>query len=72
MLVHLREDAGLNQTSLAGRLGITQSEVSKFERGERGLDVLRLRAWLRALGIELALFAAALDQELERLDAFAD
>jgi predicted XRE-type DNA-binding protein len=51
LLVQRRKDAGLNQTTLASRLGITQSEVSKFERGERALDELRLRAWLRALGM---------------------
>ena len=72
MLAQLREDAGLNQTALADRLGITQSEVSKFERGERALDVLRLRAWLHALGIELAPFAYALDQQLGQLDPFID
>ncbi|HEY6511818.1 MAG TPA: helix-turn-helix transcriptional regulator [Burkholderiaceae bacterium] len=72
MLVQLREDAGFNQTELAHRLGITQSEVSKFERGERALDLLRLRAWLRALGVGLARFADALDQELDRLDGFID
>jgi len=49
MLVQLREYQGFNQTALADRLGITQSEVSKFERGERTLDVLRLRAWLTEL-----------------------
>ena len=65
LLASLREDAGLNQRALADRLGITQSEVSKFERGERALDVLRLRAWLRALEIEFAWFADALDQELD-------
>ena len=70
MLAQLREDAGMNQTALADRLGLTQSEVSKFERGERALDVLRLRAWLRALGMELAPFALALDEELDRLDGF--
>ena len=71
MLVQLREVAGVNQTTLAARLGITQSEVSKFERGERALDVLRLRTWLRALGVEWTLFAAVLDQVLDRLDVFA-
>jgi transcriptional regulator with XRE-family HTH domain len=69
MLVQLREEAGLDQRALANRLGVTQSEVSKYERGERALDVLRLRTWLRALGIELARFADALDRELDRLDA---
>jgi DNA-binding XRE family transcriptional regulator len=48
LLVQLRETAGVNQTTLAARLGITQSEVSKFERGERALDLLRVRAWLLA------------------------
>jgi ribosome-binding protein aMBF1 (putative translation factor) len=72
MLVRLREDGGLNQTDLADRLGITQSEISKFERGERALDVIRLRAWLRALGIEFKPFADALDRELERLEGFVD
>jgi len=71
MLVRLREDVGFNQTELADRLGITQSEVSKFERGERVLDVLRLRAWLRALGVGLKPFADALEQELDRLDSLA-
>lgn len=70
MLVQLRVDAGLNQTSLAHRLGITQSEVSKYERGERVLDVLRLRDWLRALEVEFAPFAHAVDQELQRQDFF--
>ena len=72
MLVQLREAAGVTQTTLAGRLGITQSEVSKFERGERALDVLRLRTWLRALRVEWTLFAAVLDQVLGQLDAFVD
>ena len=72
MLVQLREAAGVNQTTLAARLAITQSEVSKFERGERALDVLRLRAWLHALGIEWTPFADALDRELGRLESFVD
>ncbi len=54
LLVRLRVAAGVNQTALAARLGITQSEVSKFERGERALDRQRLRAWLHVLGVEWA------------------
>jgi transcriptional regulator with XRE-family HTH domain len=49
VLLRLRVAAGVNQTTLAARLGITQSEVSKFERGERALDERRLKAWLHAL-----------------------
>lgn len=72
MLVRLRTSAGLNQALLACRLNITQSEVSKFERGERALDALRLRDWVRALGADFASFSAVLDGELERLDGLAD
>ena len=54
VLVQLRKDAGLNQAALAARLRITQSQVSKYERGERVLDETRLRAWLRALGNPIA------------------
>lgn len=71
MLVQLREGAGLDQTSLANRLGITQSEVSKYERGERALDILRLRDWLGILQVDFTAFADALDQELKRQDLMA-
>ncbi len=71
-LVQLREAAGINQTTLAARLGITQSEVSKFERGERALDALRLRAWLHALGVEWTPFADTFDQQRGRLGVFVD
>lgn len=66
LLVQLRDEAGLDQTTLARRLDITQSEVSKYERGERNLDVLRLREWLHALEVELPAFVDALDQQLRR------
>ena len=54
VLVQLRKDAGLNQAALAARLRITQSQVSKYERGERVLGETRLRAWLSALGKPIA------------------
>jgi transcriptional regulator with XRE-family HTH domain len=64
--VQLRKEAGLNQTALAVRLGITQSEVSKYERGERGLDDARLRAWLSVLGMATEeAFEAALERAVE-------
>jgi transcriptional regulator with XRE-family HTH domain len=59
VLLRLRVAAGINQTTLAARLGITQSEVSKFERGERALDERRLQAWLDALQVEWTSFVCA-------------
>ena len=72
LLVRLRVAAGVNQTALAARLGITQSEVSKFERGERALDERRLRAWLHALDVEWTAFVDALDHAMGRLDVCVD
>jgi len=40
LLVTARKAAGLTQTELADRLGKPQSYVSKYERGERRLDVV--------------------------------
>ena len=68
-LVRWRVAAGVNQTALAARLGITQSEVSKFERGERALDERRLQAWLHALQIEWTSFNRELDRAVRREDA---
>lgn len=71
MLVQVREAARVSQVDLAAHLGVTQSEVSKFERGQRGLDVLQLRAWLAALGVPITLFIDTLDEKLGGLDALS-
>ncbi len=39
VLLQARHDAGLTQVTLARKLGRPKSFVSKFERGEHGLDV---------------------------------
>ena len=38
--------------------------MSKVERGERRLDVIQLRDWLAALGIDFIGFVKTLDAEL--------
>ncbi|MCW5658989.1 MAG: helix-turn-helix transcriptional regulator [Burkholderiaceae bacterium] len=70
--MQLRVAAGFNQTALAARLGITQSEVSKFERGERSLDERRLRAWLAALNVDGTSFVRELDRVVGRAEACMD
>jgi len=44
-----RKDAGLTQVKLAERLRKPQSYVSKYESGERRLDVLELLEVLKVL-----------------------
>ena len=49
-LVAARKAAGVTQVELAGRLGRHQSFVSKYERGERRLDVVEFCQVAEALG----------------------
>ncbi len=54
LLRQLRLAAGLRQADLADVLGKPQSFVSKYEAGERRLDLLELRQVCNALGLPLA------------------
>jgi len=60
ILLDLLKEARLvrdvSQIELADRLGMTQSMVSKCERGERRLDVIELRQWCQAIDIPFPLF----------------
>lgn len=51
LLVNARTTARITQKELAKKLGRPQSYVSKYERGERRLDVVELLDIARALGI---------------------
>ena len=53
LLRQIRLDAGLRQVDLAKRLRQPQSYISKYESGERRLDLLELREVCRAVGIDL-------------------
>lgn len=56
LLRQIRLNAGLRQIDLAKRLGQPQSYVSKYESGERRLDLLELRQVCEAMGISLQEF----------------
>jgi transcriptional regulator with XRE-family HTH domain len=53
LLRQLRREAGLTQVQVAERLDVPQSFVSKYEAGERRLDVVELRHVAQALGLTL-------------------
>jgi transcriptional regulator with XRE-family HTH domain len=66
LLRDIRMDAGLRQVDLAKVLRMPQSVVSKYESGERRLDILELRQVCGAVGLTLQDFVARLEQILSR------
>jgi transcriptional regulator with XRE-family HTH domain len=64
LLRQMRTEAGLTQTEIAQRLGQPQSFVSKYESGERRLDVLELRQVCAVVGVSLADFVRRLERAL--------
>ncbi len=64
VLRQVRVDAGITQTTLAERIGETQSFVSKVERGELRLDVIQLRTFCLALDTDLAAFVSRFELRL--------
>lgn len=51
-LVEARQSKGLTQTEVASRLGKPQSFVSKYESGERRLDIIEFLEVCQALSIK--------------------
>jgi transcriptional regulator with XRE-family HTH domain len=52
ILVSLRKDKGFSQHKLAKKLRKPQSFVSKYERGERRLDVIEFVDIVKLLGAD--------------------
>ena len=66
LLREARTSRAVTQTELAVRLEWEQTLVSRCERGTRRLDLLELRSWLAALGIELVEFTTELEDRLQK------
>ena len=61
MLVESRKAAGLSQAEVAARLRRAQTYVSKYERGERRLDVVEFLEVARVLDFDPVKFIRRLD-----------
>lgn len=66
MLLAMREDSGLTQIQVAEQIGKPQSHVSKYENGDRGLEMHEIREICIACGLEFAAFAADFDERLKQ------
>lgn len=64
LLREIRVKAGLRQVDMAKALRMPQSVVSKYESGERRLDILELRQVCDVLGLTLKNFVARLERTL--------
>ena len=65
LLKQIRKEAGLRQVDLATKLGKPQSYVSKYESGERSLDLVEVWEICRAAGVEFSKFVKTLEEHLE-------
>jgi ribosome-binding protein aMBF1 (putative translation factor) len=64
VLREARERADLTQVQLAQKIGESQTFVSKCERGERRVDVIELRAFCQAFGLNLKQFVGTLERAM--------
>lgn len=65
LLRQIRLEAGLRQIDLAERLGKPQSFVSKYESGERRLDLLELREVCDAADTSIEAFVHRFERSLQ-------
>ena len=64
LLRSVRSEAGLTQSEVAERLELPQSFVSKYESGERRLDLVELRQICKVLKISLSDFIRRFEKEI--------
>jgi transcriptional regulator with XRE-family HTH domain len=64
LLREVRLEGGLTQAELAARIGKDQTYVSRYEGGQRRLDVLEVRDICQAIGITLEKFIKRLEKTL--------
>ena len=64
LLRSVRSEAGLTQSEVAERLELPQSFVSKYESGERRLDLVELRQICKVLKISLSDFVRRFEKEI--------
>jgi ribosome-binding protein aMBF1 (putative translation factor) len=65
LLREMRVEAGLTQVDLAARIEKDQAYVSRYESGQRRLDVLEVREICQAMGIMLEEFVKRLEKALK-------
>jgi len=66
----IREQSDLTQVQLAFILQKPQSYISKIESGERKMDILEVRSYCQACGIDWITFLESLEQKFFSIENF--
>lgn len=72
VICSLREERGLNQTQLAEALGLTQSGLSRIERGATVPDAYVLRRLAEALGLDPRELTGHVEKAMQRTQKAAE
>jgi transcriptional regulator with XRE-family HTH domain len=67
-LKEARKKSGIRQVDLAERLNVPQSFISKYESGDRQLDILELRRICQVLKIPFGDFVRQLEEKLNETE----
>ena len=67
-LKEMRQKSGIRQIELAKQLDVPQSFISKYESGDRRLDILELRRICQIFGISLGDFIRQLEEKLDEAE----
>jgi len=68
LLKEIRQKKGIRQVELAAQLDVPQSFISKYESGERRLDILELRQICQLIGVSLDDFIQKMEEKLNETE----
>ncbi len=66
ILKELRLNSNMTQQELSSILNCDQTYISKYESGQRRLDIIEIYEIVNALGFSLSEFSAFLEKEIEK------
>jgi transcriptional regulator with XRE-family HTH domain len=64
LLRELRQKKNIRQVDLAEQLGVPQSFISKYESGNRQLNIIELRQVCEIIGVSLEEFVQQLEKKI--------
>lgn len=72
LLRTVRREVGLTQKELAARLESSHSRISDYERGGRRMDLVQLKVYCEAMGVDLNVFVERFLVECQKAEQSAE